>query len=639
MDRSKRNSRWQSVVYMKNEDGFQRRLTMEDNVQVPTYTMEETKRTALSSLNWLFPCISQIKDYNKETFIFDIRSALTVAFVLIPQAIAFSSLAHVEPIRALVSAVFPLIAYSLLGASRQLSVGPEALSSVLVGVTVLKEIEEHGGNPNDIATVLGFLVGIFCVLMAGLRAGFIDNILSGFLLCGFVLGVANLIMIEQMPGMFGLKFEKGEEVSTFNLMVITFRAFANMNVPAAILGCCCLAFLLGFKFFKKFVGPKIPWVKQVPEILVLVLVTTSLSVALDFTAMGIPTLGVFNNSLPTPGFPKVNPEMIMRMLPSIVLITIVGFIESQTVTRAFGLKNGYYPSGDREFFALGSANVFGSFFGSYVTFGSLPRSRIQATSGGKTTLVGAMAAIIVLTLATTLGSVLKFLPKPAMAAIVMNAAINLIEYDEIGFLFSMQNVFEIFLFLITWAMTFFISIDQGIVLCVGLSALLILKKTTMVNLSLLGKISYNSASGSVTKFVDVQEYPEAQLMDGLLAISIQNTLEFYNAGRLRRRIEMLLDMETEMLKNNKRSSTSSFDDLKKKRNTALFVNANFKISDHFLTILLDFTRCEHVDTAATHTLHTIIKNLQKEKARVILSGVKAEIYPILEKGSCHPSSR
>jgi MFS superfamily sulfate permease-like transporter len=243
-----------------------------------------------------------------------------------------------------------------------------------------------------------------------------------------------------------------------------------------------------------------------------------------------------------------------------------------------------------------------------------------------------MAAIIVLILATTLGSVLKFLPKPAMAAIVMNAAINLIEYDEIGFLFQMQNLFEIFLFIFTWALTFFISIDQGIIFCIGLSAMLILRKTTMVNLSLLGKMDYTTSAGHVTKFVDVQEYPDAVVMDGLLAISIQNNLEFYNAGRLRRRIEMLLDMETQLLEQSKRSSTSSFEDLKKKRQSALFVNSNFKISDHLMTILLDFTRCEFVDTAATHTLHTIIKNLQKQKARVILSGIKADVYPILEKG-------
>lgn len=365
------------------------------------------------------------------------------------------------------------------------------------------------------------------------------------------------------------------------------------------------------------------------------MISAILSITMDFKGKGIATLGEFNNALPKPSLPPLSFGSASRMMSSAILITIVGFIESQTVTRHFGLKNGYFPSGDREFFALGASNVFGSFFGAYVTFGSLPRSRIQATSGGKTTFVGAMAALIVLGLTIGLSGFLKFLPKPTMAAIVMNAAINLIEYEEIGYLFQMQNLFEILLFIATWALTMFVSINEGIVFCIGLSALLILRKTTMVNIGLLGKLRYSSHEGNQVKtaYVDIRDYPEAELMDGIMAISIQNNLEFYNAGRLRRRIEMLLEVEADIM-NNKRDSSSSGKsvDLKKKRQSAFFVDSGVKIRDLQLTLVLDFSKCESIDSNATFILHKIFKSMLRQNARCIISGLRPEMREMLSRG-------
>ncbi|KAI8894874.1 sulfate transporter family-domain-containing protein, partial [Globomyces pollinis-pini] len=426
-------------------------------------------------------------NYTVPTFIADLKSAATVSFVLIPQAIAFSTLARVDPVRALVSAVFPLFIYALLGASRQLSVGPEALSSVLVGTAVADEIQRYGGDANTIATILGASVGLFAISLSIIQAGFIDNILSGYLLCGFVLGVANLIIVEQIPGMFGIKVPHAEGSSTFQTFLHTVEKLPDAHTKTAIFGVGCLMFLLAFKFAKSKFGHHHPWVVQLPDILILVLLSTAMSFLFDFKSQGIAVIGEFNNKLVPPSIPPMSFEQFQRLLPNVVVITIVGYIESQSVTRAFGLKNGYFPSGDRELFALGAANLFGSFFGTYVTFGSLPRSRIQANSGGKTTLVGAMAALIVLVLFTSLGAFLKLIPKATLSAIVMMAGINLIEFDEIGFLMGMRSIPEICMFVFSWCMTVFVPVSTGILINLGLACLLILRKTTQLYMSLLGK--------------------------------------------------------------------------------------------------------------------------------------------------------
>ncbi len=296
------------------------------------------------------------------------------------------------------------------------------------------------------------------------------------------------------------------------------------------------------------------------------------------------------------------------------------------------MKNGYFPSGDRELFALGSANIFGSLFGAYVTFGSLPRSRILATSGGKTTLAGAMAATIVLILTTTLAGVLRYLPKPALAAIVMNAAINLIEYEEIGFLFKMRDPLEIFMFLATWCLTIFVSIDDSIVFCLGMSALFILRKTTTIKLGLLGKHVYNVQQNGklVTKstFADIKEYPEAELVPGVVALSIHSSsLEFYNAARLRRRIDILMEIELQSLANEDTVDTGS---KSIKRASTFFVNSSYDYSKSLL-ILLDFSRCNEMDSNAAHVLKKIAKNFGKLNVSLVFSGINPKIMEILKR--------
>ncbi|KAI8893712.1 sulfate transporter family-domain-containing protein [Globomyces pollinis-pini] len=581
----------------------------------------------------LFPLTPQIAAYDLDTLIADLKSAATVSFVLIPQAIAFSSLARVDPVRALISAVFPLFVYALFGASRQLSVGPEALSSVLVGVAVTQELELFGGDPNTIASLLASYVGLFALLLSIIQAGFIDNILSGYLLTGFVLGVANLIIVEQIPGMFGIKVPHIEGSSTFQTFIRTMEAIPNTHTKTVIFGVSCLMFLLILSQIKAKMGGKYPWVVQIPGILILVVFSTILSFAADFKSQGIAIIGEFDNKIVSPSIPKLGLEQFERLLPNVVVITIVGYIESQSVTRYFGLKNGYFPSGDRELFALGISNFIGSFFGAYVTFGSLPRSRIQANSGGKTTLVGAMAALIVLILFTSLGSVLKFIPKSTLSAIVMMAGINLIEFGEIGFLMKMRNLPEICMFVFSWCMTVFVPVSTGILINLGVAALLILRKTTQVYLGLLGQLSLNDNTDQCM-YVDVRDHPESLLTAGILAISIRGSLEFYNAGRLRRRIEMLLEVETLMVELYEKSQVTngSIVSLYRPGSSAneSFVNSHYDSSKK-LTVILDFSRCDEVDTSAIYALITIIKTFQKQDKRIVFSGLSPKLQVLITK--------
>ncbi|KAJ3252289.1 Solute carrier 26, partial [Boothiomyces macroporosus] len=376
------------------------------------------------------------------------------------------------------------------------------------------------------------------MVLSALGAGFIDNIISGYLLNGFIVGVALLIIVEQLPGLLGVVSPAKGSDSTYTKLISV--PFTKANLNTVILSFCCLLFLFGLQALKTRFASRQKWLVHVPAILILVFVTVVFSYTLNFSSLGIKIIGDYTSAIPTPAAPILDYEQFKRLLPNVIVISIIGYIQSQCVTRSFGLQHGYFPSGNRELFALGSANLIGSFFGCYVTFGSLPRSRILATAGARTTIAGVLSALIVLALFSTLETVLRYIPKAVLSAIVANAGYNLIDFSEFAFLIEMKSIGDIFMFLLTFGVTTFISISDGIVLCLLLSSLLILRKTTKINIGLVGLLDLENGD---SMYIDARNYPNCKFVDGVIAVRIYGPLQFYNAGRLRRRIELLLEAE------------------------------------------------------------------------------------------------
>jgi MFS superfamily sulfate permease-like transporter len=460
-------------------------------------------------------------------------------------------------------------------------------------------------------------------------------------------------MVEQLPELLGLTMEKHVgDISTFEKAKSVFHAFDTAHGATVGVGIGSFLFLVACKFAKKSLKKKYPWVTMIPEILLLVMINLILSYTLDFKSLGIRVLGEFDNKLPTPSFPILSLELINSLMSDVVTITIVGFIECQTVTRNYGLKHGYYPSGNQELFALGISNVIGSCLGAYVTFGSLPRSRIQATVGGKSNLTGVFAALFVFISFTFFASVLKFLPRAALAGVVFNAAVNLIEYHEILFMFKMRIVSDILLFFVAWFITLFLTMGDGILLCLLLAVLIILRRTTAVNLRLLG---YLPNSNTVHNYVDMKEFPEAEVVDGVLIMGLKGSLCFYNAGQLRRTMEHLMKTEKrlfleakDMVRQPTNSSTRTLFDRSKdlfkfkkdesKQDEVLSGGSSIdadpiemvfglsEFDDQYDTddrfcVILDFCNCSDVDSASVFILKRIVTNFKKEDTRILFTGV------------------
>lgn len=572
------------------------------------------------TLDVYFPLINMMRQYSFKACLADALAAVTVSMVLLPQAIAYSTLAKLQPITVLLSAFYPLVLYTLFGASISLSVGPEASLCIILGVTIESERDVA---PELVASLLALMVGVLCIFLSIMRLGFIDQILSGYLLTGFVLGISNLIMTEQLPGMLGLGPILVGDDSTLGKLITIFQHIPDSKWRVIIISVLNCIFLLIAKYAKRkwFSHNKV--IRSIPEILILVVVMIAVSAGLRLNEnYGVPIVGKFTNNVNSPSLPFVDRALLGRLLTPSLVILLVGYIECQTVTNSFALKGGILPSSNRELFAFGFINTVGSFFGTMPIFASLPRSKILAGLGPKSTLANAMIGLIVFTFSQTLTPVLQYLPRATLSSIVFVAAIGLIEVKEIKFAMAQRSWSEIAMLFVTWLITFLTPIANGLLFCLGFSAILIIRNTTKSPMIIMGRAPHQRPLSAVTDseaieyggsmhrepdppflvasqpdpravdfassttpltshlidstatgyragddskmshptslFIDAIEHQEAELLDGVLLLRLEGPLLFYNVGQFRSTLEAMMKLDATVLSTRELAMSKAF---------------------------------------------------------------------------------
>ncbi|KAJ3203136.1 Solute carrier 26 [Entophlyctis luteolus] len=536
---------------------------------------------SVTSLGACFPLLRVGRRWSLATLRDDLLGALTVTMIMLPQAIAYASLVHIPISNTLMSAVVPVIAYAIFGGSTHLSMGPEATISTIVGAAVQLQV---ASNPNlsavQVAASLSLITGLLLIILSIIRAGFIDHILSGYLQTGFITGAACLIIVEQLASILGLTMNANQSESTILQFIEICKALPTAKYATILLSFSNIAFLLLVKSLKKHFSNRFPLLKYVPEYLLLAIIMIVISACGNleyvyfsagikifinrfFRASGIIILGQFDNPIPTPSVPVLTVDLISNLFEPALTVLLVGYIECMTVTRNFGLRNGFVPSGNSELFAIGFTNLVSSFFGCYPVFASLPRSRILVNCGSRTTLSNALAGVFILIAFVGLKGLFQYIPKAMLSSIIVVSALGLIETKKILFIFQTRALPEIFMLLATFAITLATSLSTGILLCLGLSALLIVRKTTVSSISIMGRLpgqqTVQSSLPTTTDsieiampaqrkyYVSITDHPEAQLLDGVLIVRVDTALMFYNCAQLRRGFEAVMAAEKHVL--------------------------------------------------------------------------------------------
>eukprot|EP01119_Soliformovum_irregulare_P015074 TRINITY_DN4198_c0_g1_i1.p1 TRINITY_DN4198_c0_g1~~TRINITY_DN4198_c0_g1_i1.p1 ORF type:complete len:689 (-),score=174.37 TRINITY_DN4198_c0_g1_i1:43-2109(-) len=495
-------------------------------------------------LIYYVPILEWIRSYTFSSFLSDLIAGMSVGVMLVPQGLAYASLARVKPIYGLYACFTPLLVYVVFGNSRQLAIGPEAMIALLTGTNAVSLLTQTSRDVNEdqvviLVLMLSFMVGCLNLLMGIFRFGFLDNILSKPILRGFITAVAILIASEQIDIFFGFDLP---DYHGYAKIPYIFNHSAEIQPIALVMGILSVIFLYGVGLLKQKTKNKSfwRWLTYIPEILVVVLLGISITALAGLHKKGLEILGTFSGGLPIPQIPEFDLNDMSLLFQPAIIISIVGFVESIIVARVYATKHNYSVSANRELVALGLANIIGSCFGAWPCFGSMARSAVNDRAGAKTPMAGLFAALIVMVAILFLLPVFQMLPKVTMASIIMVAALALIETEEIRFLIKIRAIKDLVLTALTLLVTVILGVEVGLTTAIILSLFFIVKQSTMPTVTLRSRIPDTEQFHDLKVFKDINIFDEKKdwfykTVDqkGFMILRIEDSLYFANISSLK----------------------------------------------------------------------------------------------------------
>ncbi len=362
---------------------------------------------------------SQRFDFRADAWRADLVAGVTVSLVAIPQSLAYAQLAGVPAYYGLYAALIPTVIGALFGSSNQLSTGPVAMTSLLTAASIAP-LAEHGSELfYSYAILLAFLSGIFQIAFGVLRIGVLLNFLSNPVLMGFINAAAIIIGLSQLPTLLGIPAAQSEHFLLDISRVI-------MHIDTAHLlslgfGISAILMLLGFKKF----APKLPGV------LITVASLTWLSYAIGYADLGGRVVGLVPQGLPTLSLPPLDWHATVALLPAGFVIALISFMEAMSSCKVIAIKTRAPWDENKELIGQGLAKVAAAFSQAMPVSGSFSRSALNLASDARTPLSSIISAVFVLLTLLFFTSLLHHLPKPVLAAIIMMAVMNLINFQSI----------------------------------------------------------------------------------------------------------------------------------------------------------------------------------------------------------------
>ncbi|KAF8058779.1 sulfate anion transporter [Lyophyllum atratum] len=536
-----------------DELGDVRYGSVSSSVTGPDDNRQKKQTSALArKIKYYIPAFSWIPNYSPSLLGGDVLAGITVASMLIPQSVSYAtSLAKLSPRTGLFSASIPGIVYAFLGTSRQLNVAPEAALSLLLGQAVTDIRHDVPGGDDSasdgigigVATIITFQVGLISFLLGFFRLGFIDVVLSRALLRGFITAVAVVIMIEQLIPMFGLvplQRSLHPDTTFDKVLFLIEHAFTKANVRTTIISFTALAALIALRFIKN-LCKRFWWIYRIPEVLIVVIVSTILCREFRWDKEGVDILG--SVPITTGGsfvqFPvrSSNLQYLRRTTSTAVMISIVGFLDSIVAAKQNGARFGYIISPNRELVALGAANLVGSFVpGTLPAYGSITRSRINGDVGGRTQMASLVCSGVILLATFFLLPWLYFLPKCVLASIICLIVFSLLVETphDVMYYWRMGAWVDLALMSLTFVFSIVWDVEVGVIVSLIISLLLVVRRSSRARMAILGRIP------GTDRWKPINENPEAEeSVEGALIIRIRENLDFANTAQLKERLRRL----------------------------------------------------------------------------------------------------
>jgi sulfate permease, SulP family len=470
----------------------------------------------------------------------DIIAGLTVWAVLIPESLAYASIAGVSPVVGLYAAPPALILYAAFGSSRHLIVGPMSATAALSAAAVADLV----ADPDDVlafTAALALATGVLALAAGLLRLGFLSNFISEPVLKGFIIGMALTIIIGQVPKLLGIEKE-GDNFFEQLWHVVT--DLGDTHVRTLVVGVASLAIVLGLRRLAP----------TVPGSLVAVAFGIAAVAVLDLASEGVAIVGSISSGLPSFGPPDgLGLDDYLATAASAAGIMLVGFAEGLGAAKTYAAREHYEVDPNRELVGLGAANLASGLSSGMVVNGSLSKTAVNGGAGAKSQVSGLIvAALAVLTL-LFLTALFEDLPEATLAAVVIAAVIELVDVPalrqlhrtyttDLGRIYGHAARPDFIAAVAALLGVLVFDTLPGLFIGIATSLVLLLYRTSIPNVAELGALAHDGG-----RFVDLTRNPESTRVPGVVVLRVEAGMFFANAEAVRRAVRTSLTPETTLV--------------------------------------------------------------------------------------------
>lgn len=523
------------------------------------------------------PILSWLPNYNKAALSGDLSAGLTVGVMLIPQGIAYAMIAGLPPIYGLYTAMTPQVIYAIFGTSRQLSVGPTAMDSLIVAAGITSIATVGPDNYIAAAIMLAFLMGLMQLAFGVFKLGFLVNFLSKPVISGFTSAAAIIIGLNQLKHVFGIEIPRSNQAHS--LLYDTGIAINSTNLITLCLGIGTILTIIALK----------KYLKKIPAALTAVILGILIVQFFHLDLYDVKIIGDIPTGLPSPSIPDFTQNYFKDLLPLALTLSLIAFMEAISQAKAIEDKhNDYKVDANQELIALGLSNIVGSIFKSYPSTGGFSRTAVNDQSGAKTGMSFIIAAGLVALTLLFLTPLFYYLPKAVLGGIIIVAVMGLINIKYPVKLWKYKKD-DLIMLLGTFAVTLTIGIKEGIIVGVILSLGFLIFRSTRPHIAECARIEGTNYFKNVERFDNTKDRKE------VLILRFDGQLYFANANYFK---DQLNDM------------------IAKK-------GSNLKL------VILNAEAINHMDSSAVHMLDKTIKELCKKEIYFAVAGAIGPVRDII----------
>ena len=484
-------------------------------------TPERADQSSPAALERWAPGVGNFRRYDRRWLRSDAVAGIVLAAILVPQGMAYAELAGLPAVNGLYTTMACLVGYAIFGPSRILVLGPDSSLGPLIFAAIVPLTIT--GDPASLVVLAGMLALIVAAIEIGLglgKLGFVADLLSKEVQVGYMIGLGITIIVGQLPKLFGFSTDANgfiHEVRAF------FDGLDARNRDTLIVGCASLAVLLILPRFTR----------RLPAVLITVILATLAVSLFDLKSHGVATVGSLPQGLPRPQIPTVNLTDFGVLLTAALGITFVSLADTIATSTSFAARRGDEVDASQEMIGIGAANAFAGLFQGFPISTSGSRTAVAEQSGAKSQLTGVIGAAVVASMLLFLPSLLANLPQSALAAIVIAAALSLMDFAIVTRFARLRR--SAFGLSITAALgVILFGVLEGIVIAVALSILIFFKRNWWPTGAVLGRVA------ALDSWHRIDANPDAVPVPGVTVFRWEAPLFFANAGIFRQAIRRLV---------------------------------------------------------------------------------------------------